>query len=339
MFGMSDRVNVCLRATVFVSVFVAASCVAPTSEEGDHEPVGASSQAQTDPNDPSWDCYAAEPGHPTAAERSAFFSRRVAAAQEAERTYGVPAAAILAMAAQEGGYGFTRIALYAKNEFGYKFTSSGAAGGRSSYTLTCQPAFDVGNRYIVFSDSRDGILFIAYKLATRADYANYKAATDAYRSARLAGADVTTAVNKWIDGIADEGYNYDPPVYKVAIKGMATRHGLYQYSAGVAVPGGGTGLAPSQPTASWVAIDNPAANAYVTGDVSLRASASNGVTRVTFTSITASGTEYVIGSAGAPFDLNWATTGNVPAGAYAIRFDAYAGATKVASATRRVNVY
>jgi hypothetical protein len=321
----SDRVNVCLRGTVFVTVFFVASCVAPSESD---ERVGESSQAQTDPNDPSWDCYAPEPGHPTASEKTAFFTRRVAAAQEAERTYGVPAAAILAMAAQEGGYGFTRIALLAKNEFGYKFTSSSAAGGRGSYTLGCQPAFDVGNKYIVFSDARDGILFIAFKLATRADYANYKAATDAYRAARASGADVTTSVNKWIDGIANEGYNYDPPTYKATIKAMATRHSLYQYSASLTTTSG-----------SWVAIDSPAANANVTGDVPLQASASSGVTRITFTSITSSGSEYQIGSVGAPFDLNWATTGNVPAGAYSIRFDAYAGATKVASATRRVTVY
>lgn len=73
---------------------------------------------------------APEPGHPTAAEKSAFLATNGVVAQGAERTYGIPAAAILAMAAVEGGYGFTRTALFAKNAFGYEFGSSAAAGGQ-----------------------------------------------------------------------------------------------------------------------------------------------------------------------------------------------------------------
>jgi Mannosyl-glycoprotein endo-beta-N-acetylglucosaminidase/Bacterial Ig domain len=329
-----------------VSLAIAAtsvlSCSAPNPYD---EAMASSSSAQTDPNDPRWDCYAPEPGHPTPAEKAGFLTRNAPAAQEAERTYGVPAAALLAMASVESGYGFTRTALFANNTFGYKFTSSTAAGGRGSYTLSCQPSWDVGNKYIRFSNVRDGMLFVGYKLATRADWANYKAATDRYRNARAAGADLRSAVDAWVDGIADAGYNYDPPTYKRTIKAAMSQNGLYQYSSSVfpggemGAPAGGTpSPSPNGPTSAWIAIDSPANDAYVSGDVALVATGSSTVSRVVFVSISGS-SEYVIGSSStSPFSVSWATDGWVPNGSYVIRFDAYFGATKVASASRRVNV-
>jgi len=334
------------RAAILSAILLTASLAACAPAEED-EPVGETSAAYRDPNDPTWPCYEAEPGHPTPSEQEAFFANRAAAATEAERTYGVPAAGMLAIAALEGGFGFTRIAQFANNEFGYKFTSSAAAGGRGAWTLACQPSWDVGNRYVVFHDKRDGILFVAMKLATRADWANYKAATDAYRAARRSGADVTAAVNAWVDGIADAGYNYDPPSYKRALKAMLSRFGLYRYSAAI-MPGGGDATppaagggaaSPSAPsTSGWVAIDAPAANVSVRGFVPVEASASSNVTKVTVTTIASNGYEYVLGSSGPPFDFVWATAGWVPNGWYTLRFDAYVGTTKVASASRRVYV-
>lgn len=211
-----------------------AACSAPPAEP---EAVGATDSAQTAP----WDCYAPEPGHPSPAEKAAFLTQAGQSALKAERTYGIPASAILAMAAVEGGYGFTRTAQYANNSFGYKFVSAAAAGGRGKYTLSCQPDWDVGNEYIVFSSLEDGILFVSYKLANRNDWVNYKVVTDAYRAARLANpdADPTSAVDAWIDGIADAGYNYDPPTYKRTIKGAIAANDLYRFSAS-AVPGQST---------------------------------------------------------------------------------------------------
>ncbi len=335
-----------LSLLVGVTAAAVPGCFAP----GDDEALESSGSAQTDPNDPRWDCYAPEPGHPTPSEKSAFFATHAPAAQEAERTYGVPAAAILAIAAVEGGFGFTRIALYANNTFGYKFTNTTAAGGRGSYTLECQPSWDVGNKYIDFTSIRDAILFVGFKLATRADWANYKAATDRYRTARANGGDLTAAVNAWVDGIADAGYNYDPPKYKRTIKSAMSTNGLYVYSSGVTpgtgttapTPGGSGGSGSSSgstaPASQWVAISSPAADATVRGNVTLQATGSSGVTKVVFTSITGS-SEYVIGaSTSSPYTVQWATAGWVPNGTYSIRFDAYAGATKVASATRRVYV-
>lgn len=348
---MSDRLSRVFVSRVFVSRVcrLAALLTVPITftiatsscagEESVDEPSAMTSAAQTDPNDPSWDCYAPEPGHPSPAEKQQFFTRNAPAAQEAERTYGVPAAAILAMAAQEGGYGFTRIAKYANNTFGYKFTSTSSAGGRGSYTLTCQPDWDVGNRYIAFSSLRDAILFISYKLANRADYANYKAATDRYRSRRAVGGDIATAVNEWIDGIADAGYNYDPPAYKRTLKALLASANLYAYSASVSVRGTGTTApAASSSPASWISIDAPASDAYVTGDVTLGSSVPSHVTAVRFVSITASGSEYTIATKYGPFTATWATAGSVPNGTYTLRYEAWNGPTKLAEASRRVHV-
>jgi hypothetical protein len=141
------------------------------------------------------------------------------------------------MAAVEGGFGFTRTALYAKNSFGYKYVTASSAGWRPSYTLACQPDWDVGNQYIVFDSIEESILFVAWKLANRTDV-NYKAATDRYRAARRSDpdADPSDAVNDWIDGIADAGYNYDPPTYKRTIKRAIAQNDLYRFSAS-AIPG------------------------------------------------------------------------------------------------------
>jgi hypothetical protein len=231
-----------MKATVLCHITLIAllSLTACAASPAASESLGDTS-ADISATDSSWDCYAPEPGHPTAAEKSAFITKAGAAALEAERTYGIPASAILAMAAVEGGFGFTRTALYANNSFGYKYGSAATAGGRGKYTLACQPSWDVGNVYIAFNSIEDGILFVGYKLATRADWVNYKKVTDAYRDAREANpdADPTDAVNDWIDGIADAGYNYDPPTYKKTIKAAMSTNALYRFSAS-AVPGHST---------------------------------------------------------------------------------------------------
>jgi hypothetical protein len=116
----------------------------------------------------AWDCYGPQPGHPTAAEKDAYINELKVYAQEAESTYGTPAAALLAMASNEGGFGWTRTGQYANNLFGWKYYGSVSAGGRSPYTLSCQPSWDPNNQYVTFNDRRDSVLFVAMKLATLA---------------------------------------------------------------------------------------------------------------------------------------------------------------------------
>lgn len=193
-------------------------------------------------------CYDPLPGHPTAAEKIAFIKEISAYAQEAERLHGPPAAGLLAMAAPEGGFGFTKTARNGKNLFGWKYSGPESSGNRPYYTLTCQPSWDVNNKYIKFKDFREGVIFIASKLATLKDLGggkrNYKKHTDRYIQDRKNGVDVKTAVNRWIDGIGDSGYNYQPAAYKKKVKNFAANvttgkgdwsdaYNSYQYSSAV----------------------------------------------------------------------------------------------------------
>ena len=146
-----------------------------------------------------WGCYDPQPGHPTAAEKTQYIKQISALAIEADHKHGVPAAAIAAMAIAESGYGWTRTALEANNLFGWKYNSVGAAAGRGSYVLTCQPAEDVNNQYIKFKDAADAVDFVGGKLAV---LPAYKEDTRKYQTARKAGDSAIHASREWIAGVA-----------------------------------------------------------------------------------------------------------------------------------------
>ncbi|WP_432219305.1 glucosaminidase domain-containing protein [Pseudomonas kribbensis] len=143
-----------------------------------------------------WGCYDPQPGHPTEAEKKRFISEISPLAVMAERTHGVPAAVISAMAIAESGYGWTRTALEAHNLFGWKFYSSSSASGRNYYVLSCQPAEDKNNKYVKFSDTADAIDFVAGKLATLPAYLSD---TRKYLQARQSGKSVADASKDWIN--------------------------------------------------------------------------------------------------------------------------------------------
>ncbi|MGA9524955.1 MAG: glucosaminidase domain-containing protein [Myxococcaceae bacterium] len=299
----------------------------------------------------TWACYSPKPGHPTTAEKTAWIEQARGAAQDAEATYGVPAAAILAMTAVEAGYGWTRTALEANNPFGWKWTNSTAAGGRGYYVLGCQPSWDANNKYVRFSSVRDAIMFVSSKLASsNSSWANYKPVTDRYMQDRRNGVAVTTAVNRWIDGIADAGYNYDPPTYKPKLKKFANNYlspsttysstyNLYQYSASVG-SGSGTGGGSGGGTV-WISIDSPMPNEFVWGTVPLQSSVGGGtVTSVKyFTRAVGATSWYAFATdSSAPYGVGWATDPWVPNGAYEIKAEAWNGSTKVATGIIRVTV-
>ena len=323
-----------------IGLMLLIGCLGP-EEEGLPESAELATMASVASATTTWECYSPQPGHPTSSEKTGWIDRARAAAQEAEATYGVPAAGILAMTANEGGYGFTRTALYASNPFGWKWSSSEAAGGRTYYTLTCQPSWDPNNKYVKFSDVRDAILFVSYKLATLdTSWSPYKPVTDRYKLDRQNGVSVVTAVNRWFDGIADAGYNYDPATYKATLKKFANNYmspsttysdtyNLYKHSL--------------QPAASvWVSIDSPQNGAAVAGVVPFTASTGGGtVTSVQFSSRAVGSTNawYVIGTdTSAPYGVNWATDPWVPNGAYELRVEAYNGTNKLATGTYTVSV-
>ncbi len=167
-----------------------------------------------DPSDPKWGCYDPEPGHPTAAERSAFFEKVAEPSRLAEERYGVPAAALAAMSMLESGYGFTRTAQFANNLFGWKAPQTDT----TSYVLTCQPASDPGNHYRRFVSWAEALDHVGNRLGTEATRVQYANATHTYLRERAAGTQVPEAVLHWVQHIQQGGYNPDPRYVNHVIK-------------------------------------------------------------------------------------------------------------------------
>jgi hypothetical protein len=184
-----------------------------------------------------WGPYDPMPGHPTITERDAFVRQISVYAQEGERYYGTPAPAIIAMACNEGGFGWTKTAYEVNNLFGWKWYSEQSAGGRAYWVLEDQPEWDPNNKYVVFASRRDAVLFVSRMLATME---RYKPHTDRYLAEVRAGGDVGTAINRWIYGIAYAGYNPFEHYPQTTINFMynyrnpgttySSTYNLYQYS-------------------------------------------------------------------------------------------------------------
>jgi hypothetical protein len=284
-----------------------------------------------------WDCYAPQPGHPTSAEKTTYIEEIKVYAQEAEARWGTPAAALLAMAANESGYGFTRIGLYANNLYGWKWTNSEAAGGRAPYVLACQPSWDPNNKYVTFKDRRDAVHFIGMKLAT---LSRYKPVTERYVSDIRGGVAVTTAINRWVQGIQTAGYNpYASYVtktvsylnnYLTPSSTYSSTYNLYKYSP---VTGAVEDV--------WVSIDTPSPGATVSGSVAFNASVGGGaVDTVKLYSRRDGATEwYLLASdTTSPHGATWATSPSVADGAYELKAEAWKGTVLKATGTVRVLV-
>ena len=283
-----------------------------------------------------WDCYAPEPGHPTSAERTAFVGDVKVHAREAEATYGTPAAALIAMAANESGFGYTRIGQFANNLFGWKWYSAEAAGGRGYYTLTCQPSWDPNNKYVRFATRREAVLFIAMKLAT---LERYKDDTDRYIADIRAGVAVRTAVDRWVAGVQASGYNpYASYVTKTKsfLNNYQSPSGTYSATDNLYQHSPVTG--PVQDV--WVAIGAPAAGATVAGAVSLSASAGGGpVDTVKLLGRPDGGTTWttICTDTAAPYGCTWSTT-SVPDGIRELAAEAWYAGVKKATGVIRVTV-
>ena len=146
---------------------------------------------------------------PTAEDKRNFIEQISRFAIQAESKHGVPAPALAGMAILESGYGLTRLSQDAKNIFGYK-----KVGGQETYTLTCQPAWDVGNQYVKFDSWADAMDFVAGRLAVSP---HYRAATAKYKIEIASGVDRKTAAINWLVGISDP-YNYKPTEYVTKVK-------------------------------------------------------------------------------------------------------------------------
>lgn len=269
----------------------------------------------------TWGVYDPMPGHPTVVERDAYVAEIGVYAREAEATFGTPAAAITAMASNECGFGFTRIAINANNLFGFKWTSTEAAEGRTYWELEGQPASDPNNKYILFADRRDAVLFVAKRLATSS---RYRPTTDRYKADVASGIEIRAAADRWVRGIAAAGYNpfaHYPTTtinfmnnYRSPSATFSPTYNLYKYS---------------QVSGPWISIDAPAANSTVTGDVAIRSMVGGDVTSVRFaTRARGATTWYELGEDGAaPFERTWATDPWVPSGTYEIKAEAWKGSS------------
>jgi hypothetical protein len=283
----------------------------------------------------TWGVYDPQPGHPTVDERDRYVAEIGEYAREAEAQYGVPAAALTAMACNESGFGWTRIALNANNLFGWKWTSPDAAGGRPAWVLVGQPASDPNNKYVHFADRRDAVLFVGSKLALNA---RYKPHTERYVAELAAGVDVKTAANTWVRGIAFAGYNpfEHYPVttisfmnnYRSPSSTFSDQFNLYHLSA----------IA----EAAWISIDSPQSNAVVRGDVALASTASgSSITTVKFaTRVKGAASWYALGEdTAAPFTRTWSTDPWVSDGEYELKAEAWSGATLKATGVITVSVH
>jgi hypothetical protein len=190
-----------------------AACSTGRNEPTTARPPAVAGTPMADTSSAAWGCAEPQPGHPTAAERRAFIDEAGRLATMAEERHGVPAAAIAAMAIQESGYGWTRLALETNNLLAWKYVSDEGAGGRKFWVLDC-PGQRSADRFVVFADRAEAVDFVAGQLASSD---NYRAATERYRRDRAAGGDVVAAVDRWVDGIADP-YSSQPEAYRAALR-------------------------------------------------------------------------------------------------------------------------
>ena len=152
----------------------------------------------------AWGCHGTKPGHPTPAERAEFIREVSELAVKAEKTHGVPASALAAIAIAESGYGYTRIALDANNLFAWKFVPA-AANKVRAYVLDCQKR-RVKSRFAMFDSKAHAFDFVASNLAT---LEAYRAHTEAYKAARQRGVSADAATRAWIEGVASS-YSHRP---------------------------------------------------------------------------------------------------------------------------------
>jgi uncharacterized protein YceK len=184
---------------------VAADAGLPVERSADAQTAGAANA--------EWGCQQPQPGHPTEAEERTFVDEVGRLAQQAERDHGVPAAAITAMAIQESGYGWTRLAQETNNVLAWKYVPGPAVGDRESWEIDC-PEQGPHDRFVVFPDRAQAVDFVAEQLATSP---NYQADTERYRQDRASAMGIQEAVDRWVDSISDP-YSTEPDRYRVAIK-------------------------------------------------------------------------------------------------------------------------
>jgi hypothetical protein len=297
----------------------------------------------------NYNAYLPALGHPTENERNDFINSIKDFAISASSSSGIPASVILGMAADESGFGFTRIAYHANNIFGIK------ASQYNGWQLRGQP-YEEKDAPPVISGTWDHYIFDESvrkenwyrQFANRQEAINYlvsdqlllnnkyRPARDAYRYHISIGWTYQEAAKQYCYDIAAAQYNHQgPDYYRNQIGAVMDDWDFYQYD-GVS-GGGGPDLQPP-----WVAAINvspvSADGFYVWGNVAISVNAGDniGVTKVEFYSNNGG---YLINTdTTAPYSVNWGTVGYVPNGEQVLKVIAYDAAGNKASTSRTVYV-
>lgn len=310
--------------------------------------------------------YSPALNHPTSAEKQAFIAEVKDYAIQASNRWGIPASAIIGMAAAESGFGFTRIAYYANNLFGLKIWDYNPA---DAWQLKGQPDEDGGrvailqdygydrkvfdesyrrdNWYRAFNSRAEAVNYLAGTvLQTR----RYQPARDQYQYRIKNGWTLSHASKQYCYDIAQAGFNHlGGSYYRTKIGDFMDEFDLYQYDVQeVTTPTPTTSPEPApSPTPTvdqspWIstvhvspmAVDGKTVSGTVT--ISVAAGDDKGVAKVEFYS---SNGGYRLGTdITSPYSVSWSTSPWVPNGEQILKVVAYDTAGNTVSATKVVNV-
>lgn len=107
------------------------------------------------------DVYMPLKGHPVALDRVNFVAQLAAGAQQVSRETGIPAAVLIAQAARESGWGWTKLSLAAANVFSVKTWGPPEAATADEwwpgYELIGQPEEDPNNHYRIYRSLPEAI--------------------------------------------------------------------------------------------------------------------------------------------------------------------------------------
>lgn len=294
--------------------------------------------------------------HPTSTEKTTFMNDIKDSALIARDQYGVPASAIMGMAAVESGYGFTQIAYYANNLFGLKVWAYNPAG---AWQLKGQPDEDSGqvrvitnygydrkvfdesyrrdNWYRAFATRKEAIDYLAGTLLLNS---RYKPARDNYQYRIKNGWSYQSASKQYCYDIAQAGYNHlGGSYYMNKIGAVMDQLNLYQYDNPTIKP---TNPPTTTDNVPWVSpinvtpISSDGLNISGTVTLAVTAGDDKGISKVEFYS--ADGAYLIATDTTVPYSISWETNPWVANGEQKLKVVAYDTANQSAAATRTVYV-
>lgn len=205
-----------------------------------------------DPFGKNQNVYATAIGHPTADEAKGFIADISQDAQFLSRKYQIPASIVIAMAALESGYGFSRNAVYANNFLGIK---QWKGNNSNAYQLKGQPdehegkvqilkitdegqyIYDEDNRpdnwYKRFNSRADCMTFLVEEIflhKTGLWKRDYSDIPRFYQGQIAEGVDKYSAAYTFVYAIGEKGYSHKGGKYYAdRIMKLVDKYNLIQY--------------------------------------------------------------------------------------------------------------